>query len=343
MSFNNHITLANYEEYFILYMDNELTAAEREQVEGFVAAYPHLREELELLLSTKLPFDAVAFTGKEDLLSSAMKLNALDEDLLLYVDDELGAAKKAMVAKKIEEDEDYALQHSLLMQTKLDKEEAIVYPNKKELYRRTERRLYPVWMAAAAAIVVLLSGTFLFLSNRNVVVPPGNAVVKNPQVQQPVKQVTVPQQKDIIIQQKEEPVLVKLPQVKKKVVAPVTVPGKTPNQHPITDDVVVNHDDLPAANKEIIRFDVKRFTQPSVTDERLNKNIAYQSVTSTTPDRTIDNDPTGDPDADGESKTKTKGRGFFRKVSRFIERRTGIGTVNTDNELLVGAVALKLK
>jgi hypothetical protein len=40
---------------------------------------------------------------------------------------------------------------------------------------------------------------------------------------------------------------------------------------------------------------------------------------------------------------KTRGKGFFRKVSRFIQRNTGIGTVNSDNELLIGAVALKLK
>jgi hypothetical protein len=35
-------------------------------------------------------------------------------------------------------------------------------------------------------------------------------------------------------------------------------------------------------------------------------------------------------------------KGFLRKATRFIERRTGIKTVNEDNELLVGAVALKL-
>jgi hypothetical protein len=36
-------------------------------------------------------------------------------------------------------------------------------------------------------------------------------------------------------------------------------------------------------------------------------------------------------------------KGFLRKATRFIERRTGINPVNEDNELLIGAVAIKLK
>ena len=36
-------------------------------------------------------------------------------------------------------------------------------------------------------------------------------------------------------------------------------------------------------------------------------------------------------------------RGFLRKASRFIERRTGINPVNEDDELVIGVVALKLK
>jgi hypothetical protein len=35
-------------------------------------------------------------------------------------------------------------------------------------------------------------------------------------------------------------------------------------------------------------------------------------------------------------------RGFLRKATRFIERRTGINPVNEDDELLIGVVAIKL-
>ncbi|RYZ17243.1 MAG: hypothetical protein EOO16_24515 [Chitinophagaceae bacterium] len=36
-------------------------------------------------------------------------------------------------------------------------------------------------------------------------------------------------------------------------------------------------------------------------------------------------------------------RGFLRKASRFIEKRTGIKTTNEDNQLVVGGVAINLK
>ena len=35
-------------------------------------------------------------------------------------------------------------------------------------------------------------------------------------------------------------------------------------------------------------------------------------------------------------------KGFLRKATRIIERHTGIKTVNDNDELLIGAVALKL-
>jgi hypothetical protein len=62
-----------------------------------------------------------------------MKVNAVDEGLLLYVDNEVSAAQKILVEEKISSNKDYALQYSLLMQTKADASEIISYPNKKEL------------------------------------------------------------------------------------------------------------------------------------------------------------------------------------------------------------------
>ena len=44
MNINYH----NYEECFILYMDNELSGDERRMVEAFVQQHPELKEELDL-------------------------------------------------------------------------------------------------------------------------------------------------------------------------------------------------------------------------------------------------------------------------------------------------------
>lgn len=47
------INLSNYEDWFLLYADGELTVAEQEAVLRFVEAHPGLKEELNLLMSIK--------------------------------------------------------------------------------------------------------------------------------------------------------------------------------------------------------------------------------------------------------------------------------------------------
>ncbi len=46
------INLKNYEEWFLLYADNELTASEKESVMAFIALHPDLRQEMHVYLSS---------------------------------------------------------------------------------------------------------------------------------------------------------------------------------------------------------------------------------------------------------------------------------------------------
>ena len=43
-----------------------------------------------------------------------------------------------------------------------------------------------------------------------------------------------------------------------------------------------------------------------------------------------------------ENEKKSTLKGFLRKATRFIERRTNISTTNENDELLIGAVSVKL-
>src|SRR5215218_2427553 len=106
---NHTIRLDNYEEWLILYMDDELGAEEKEAVENFLLLHPHLQEELDLLLSTRLPIDNVTFFGKDELKAEAMKLNAVDGNLLLYLDNEPSSAEKKTVEEKLATNKDYQL------------------------------------------------------------------------------------------------------------------------------------------------------------------------------------------------------------------------------------------
>lgn len=63
------VTLANYEEYVIRHVDNELNAAELQELEAFMTLHPELRSELALYENTRLvPDTTIVFERKEQLL-----------------------------------------------------------------------------------------------------------------------------------------------------------------------------------------------------------------------------------------------------------------------------------
>lgn len=64
------ITPENYEGWLMRYADGELTAAERRQVEAFLAEHPDLREELDEVSSVRVTPLVATMPGKERLLRS---------------------------------------------------------------------------------------------------------------------------------------------------------------------------------------------------------------------------------------------------------------------------------
>jgi anti-sigma factor RsiW len=148
----------NYEELFLLYVDDELDAASKLAVENFVAQNPDLTVEFNMLLQTKSVAEETVFFDKENLLrTEGNSINASnhEEYFLLYIDNELSAAKR-------EEVERYVLQHpklqdefTILKQTVLAPE-LVSYGDKKDLYRTERKRVVYLksWRLAAAAILI---------------------------------------------------------------------------------------------------------------------------------------------------------------------------------------------
>src|SRR5689334_11450719 len=97
-----NITRQNYEDYFLLYVDNELSIAERKAVDAFIQQYPDLQEELRALQRSVLRVDKqVHFENKEALLKNvpANPVNEAnyEEYFVLYGDDELSNQEKEQV------------------------------------------------------------------------------------------------------------------------------------------------------------------------------------------------------------------------------------------------------
>ena len=60
----SNINRYNYETYFLLYVDNELSAVEKNSVDEFVQSNPDLGEELAMLFQTVLQKDDILLNKK---------------------------------------------------------------------------------------------------------------------------------------------------------------------------------------------------------------------------------------------------------------------------------------
>ena len=145
----------NYEEIFLLYVDKELSAAERKAVEVFVKQNPDLQTELILLQQTVVKPDDIVL-DKKDWLYMEEDITALQENLLLYADDELNGADKKTIEAVLATDKTAQTEWAILQQTKLQPDMAVVFADKQSLYRKEPARVlaFTWWRVAAAAVLL---------------------------------------------------------------------------------------------------------------------------------------------------------------------------------------------
>lgn len=377
-----NITRHNYEELFILYLDNELTAAERQRVEDFAASNPDLKAELDLLLQTRLTADtSITFDSKDTLLYSAsQKIDAgnYEEWFLSYTDNELTADERKAVEEFVAANPVTGKELQALQLAKFQPETAIVFPDKSTLYRKEEKAKGIVlsWKrVAAAAAILLVAGTSAFmLLSRNeatedasiasgTVKPPasvttstgpdtGNDVTsKTTSTASSTKNDMVPATAD---KNKEVTSNDKTVVPSKKTVDPVTIVPV--NEEPVKESLVKHNNNLPQpthnpnVNPSIeetqayAKLDApvregltnsKQINQlPLVTPVNAEPSLIRHQITETTADDDIS--------YAAEPVKKNKLRGFFRKVTRTFEKTTNIKATDEDDRLLIGGLAIRL-
>jgi hypothetical protein len=167
-----NITRHNYETFFLLYVDKELSAAERKAVDVFVQENPDLHMELVLLQQTVVKADDTVL-DKKDWLYMEEDISALQENLMFYADDELDGAAKKTVESIIASDKAAQAEWAVLQQTKLNPDMDIVYPDKPSLYRKEPGRVVVIkwWRVAAAAVLLgisLWTGMTVYKNNNTI-------------------------------------------------------------------------------------------------------------------------------------------------------------------------------
>lgn len=145
----------NYEEFFLLYVDNELSATARNSVDAFIQEHPDLKIELEMMLDSKLPVEQISFEPKHVLIKN--ETARIEELQLLCIDNELSDAEKDRLKRFHEKNPEAIIEFDLLKRTKLPQEQ-ITFPFKDQLYKRHTTITVMRWLipaTTAAAIIVL--------------------------------------------------------------------------------------------------------------------------------------------------------------------------------------------
>jgi hypothetical protein len=330
------ITRDNYEAYFVMYVDDELNATERMAVEQFIQQNPDLEEELVMLQQSVLRPDAgIVFDHKENLFrhttTDGINESNCEEYFILYGDDELTNEEKDKVEQFVYKHPQYQANFELIQQVKLVPDNALTFPDKSDLYRSEEDDTrviaFPWWRFTAAAIAILTLGSmFLYLSthfvtNRIVELPPTKPTIIDNSKTPKGDVVVTPQQEDINTDQ---------PIVKTIIRKNISKPGNI--QPPSYVQQVVKQqqpEEVPAGDNEkslsARSVDVavgKLYERPEVNSTVL-KNTVSQSIALNTAAVQPDEEPEHSQTAVlTASVNKTPLRGFFRKVSRVVDKVT---------------------
>lgn len=349
MNINRH----NYEEFFLLYVDNELTAGQRKIVEAFVATNPDLQEEFELIQQATFTDDVKL---DEAFISSLLKpvdeeSSISEEQLLLYVDDELSADEKAIVEKELVASPSLQKELQWLRRSQATPDRSVVFPDKSLLYKQAEpARVFSMsstarkWSAAAAVALLLGSAVWFTFDNNKTTEQPRKLAVEQPTKKDAQKTSRPNSVKDILNETLEE---------QNNELSSSTAKTESTQQQPTTKPLIASVDvttkpesttttsvveqpiDITTTdvNGKIVenKFDVARNNPATSTVQPIASNI-YPS----------DNDDVPD-EEEGTLFTEERQRksgiaGFLKKAKRTFERKTGIQSSSSEVRFAVFAV-----
>lgn len=159
----------NYEEYFILYADNELTHLQKKEIERFVEINKDLQQEFDMFLMTVQSADEeIAFPLKNSLYKESglfIDETNYEEKFISYHDAELNEDEEKKVNEFVANNPQFLTEFNLFSQSKLIADEQVVF-DKKHLLLKVESKgkVVPLiyWRALAAAMIAGLGIWFSF-------------------------------------------------------------------------------------------------------------------------------------------------------------------------------------
>jgi len=362
-----NINRYNYEEFFLLYIDNELSAAERRQVEAFVQKNPDLEEELMMLKQSQLkPDTSFVLEDKSSLFKSEkqsmINLENYETFFLLYVDGELSAPERRSVELFASQHPTQQQELEILLQTRITPETSVVFPNKENLYKRagSERVVaFKVWrIVAVAAMLILAVGVFWL--NPGGKTKPGIAkseeqTKKSINSGQEAKNITessngTADKSQVSKEGNQAPGIAQVEtRVTKGASKNLIAPNKNESRQVSVDNPGIDNSNEPGNEvpraRLIAKADAPQIEPKGSASVENNVLIIDQPYEQAKPNESIaltraETEP--DELAIGPVQTKNKFRGLFRRVTRVVEKTTHIPT-GENKRLLIGNLEIALK
>ena len=363
----------NYEEFFILYWDNELNSLQKRAVEEFVNGNPDLKEEFKIFGETKFnPDITIQLDAKKFLLNDTfINITNYEEQLLDYIDNELPVEQKLEVEKFADQFPAIQKELALLQKAKIQPDAEIQFPDKSILYRKEEKVkvISFYWRRIAVAAAVLLIGGFITLkivnsstvdveprlvnstngnekeNNQQTKITPtdtnGNLASTEPgSTKDPIPTSTKKEMKNVSAPNESSSIKSSLAINQKENKNNLPEEGTKTNQPGILNTTESNTTTSPtfAYIPDSDRIDVGKAqtTNPEYVNTAFNNSDVTLKSGYALNIETPPIVPVDDNDGGGIKE-------FLRKTTRVFERRTKIQTTTDDNKLLVGAFAVSLK
>jgi cytoskeletal protein RodZ len=367
----------NYEEYFLLYADDELTDSEKAQVLMFLKENKDLEAEFRMIHQTILkPDTSIGLTDKSFLLKGeeepVINEKNYEEIFVLYHDNELTGSQKIQTKEFLSRREHLRNEFELIGLARLTPEDAVVFPNKKILYRKEKAgKVVPIifWRVLAAAIFIGfgLWITYFYVQkghekpgiaakiipSKQVPVVPNNAEI-NPK-KEPVNTLVLSEKNS---KPSEAPVIPHKDKLQKPLsqkaainsLVKVSVKTQKPVQESITiqpaekinDEIVSTNEETGSIPREQIEEDNKSKQSNHLARDAIQSNVTIEPVkyaqnVSYVSDANDNNQNYVFYDITNEEFKKTKVGGFLKKVKRVIERNNPISRLLSGGEKQVAS------
>lgn len=173
------INRENYETYFIDYLEGNLNELLVNDFIEFLQNNPDLKEELALFESVSVEPENITFNKKEKLYKAKHDAEKeFNKAAIACLEGDISKKEKrelyAHLAKHPEKKRDILL----FGKTKLHPDESIVFSKKRNLYKRSGRKIFLLWSGRIAAILIIAFAFFTIMDKPTTEIIPNEKIVE---------------------------------------------------------------------------------------------------------------------------------------------------------------------